>query len=193
MTLQIDFIYPSERPDRSPQAMWELQEKLDICAQNLLGPRNVLKQLLPPTFLEGGPNVRNTFALDGGFAELSLNAAGYWPSAIYELAHETIHLLDPRPGFPTGKGASWLEEGVAVNFSLAVSRAIGDKDTKVNLKEYKIANCLFSRIGGDLFSRARDIRCLSGHFSNATVLDILSVAPNIPLNVAEKLVSSFYS
>lgn len=193
MSLQIDFTYPSERPDRSPQAMWELQVKLDICAQNLLGPRNLDKKLLSPTFVEGGPNVRNTCALDGGFAELSLNAAGYWPTAIYELAHETIHLLDPRPGYPTGKGASWLEEGVAVNFSLAVSREIGDKGIKVNLKKYKIANGLFSRIGGDLFSRAREIRCISGHFSDATALDILSVTPDMPLNVAEKLASSFYS
>lgn len=193
MSLKIDFEFPTERPDQSPEAMRDLQEKLDILAQKLFGARNPAKQLLFPKFVADGPHVRNTYNLDGGYAELSLNAAGYWPTAIYELAHETIHLLDPRPGFPIGQGASWLEEGLAVNFSISVARANGDKFAKVNSKKYQIANGLFSRIGGNLFSRAKQIRDKSGHFSDAKIQDILSIAPQIPEHVAKKLVSSFYS
>ncbi|WP_052050218.1 hypothetical protein [Cedecea neteri] len=191
MYLNIDFTSPKKRPDESPQEMWELQIKLDECAQELFGPRNPHKNLLQPTFVADGPHVRNTLPLDGGYAELSFNAAGYWPTAIYELAHETVHLLDPRPGYPVGKGATWFEEGLAVNFSLAVSRSTGNQNKKVHVKKYKIANTLFSRIDGDLFSRAKHIRSLSGHFGDATMQDILSVSSNLPLQVAEKLASSF--
>ncbi|MNB96493.1 hypothetical protein D3C76_767140 [compost metagenome] len=193
MAIQIDFVYPNERPDQCPEVMWDLQVKLDACAQQLFGKRNPSKELLRPEFVKDGPHVRNTIKLDGGFAELSLNAAGYWPTAIYELAHETIHLLDPRPGHPLGKGASWLEEGLAVNFSIAISKAIGDQSIKVSHKKYQIANGLFTRIGGDLFHRAMEIRSRSGHFSDANTSDILAVSPGVPQHIAEKLVSSFYS
>lgn len=191
--MQIDFVYSNDRPDQCPDLMWELQVKLDSCAQQLFGKRNPNKSLLRPVFVADGPHVRNTLSLDGGFAELSLNAAGYWPTAIYELAHETIHLLDPRPGHPHGKGATWLEEGLAVNFSLAVSKAIGDPSTKVSVQKYKIANQLFSRLGGNLFHAAMEIRSRCGHFSDAKISDILAVSPKVPVNIAEKLVTSFYS
>ena len=193
MSIQIDFIYPNDRPDQCPDVMWDLQLKLDACAQQLFDKRNPNKALLRPDFVIDGPHVRNTLKLDGGFAELSLNAAGYWPTAIYELAHETIHLLDPRPGHPLGKGASWFEEGLAVNFSLAVSKSIGDQSIKISHSKYKIANQLFSRIGGNLFHRAMEIRSKTGHFSDAQISDIMAVSPKVPRHIAEKLVSSFYS
>lgn len=192
MALNIIFECPDARPDASPDAMWELQHKLDACAQELFGPRNSSKQLYQPKFVDGGPNVRNTPALDGGFAELSMSAAGNWPAAIYELAHETIHLLDPRPSYPIGKGASWLEEGLAVNFSLRVSRELAGHNIKVSQKKYQIANGLICRLGGGVFESLKVIRHRSGHFSDATVLDILAVVPGTPVHVAKKLSLSFY-
>lgn len=190
--MNIVFLCPDARPEDSPAAMWELQLKLDACAQELFGARSPGKQLYQPEFVKGGPNVRNTPTLDGGFAELSLTAADHWPAAIYELAHETIHLLDPRPAYPIGNGASWLEEGLAVNFSLCVSRALCNVKMEVSQKKYKIANGLLSRLGGDLFGKLRRIREQAGHFSDATFLDVLSVAPDVPKHVAEKLCVSFY-
>lgn len=189
--MKIDFTYTDERPDQNPDLMWELQVKLDVCAQELFGKRNPDKLLFCPIFINDGPYVMNT--RDGGYAALSLNAAGYWPTAIYELAHETIHLLDPRLAYPSGKGANWFEEGLAVHFSLAVSKEIGDKSTKVNHEKYKKANQLFNRIGGDLFQKSKEIRSRCGHFSDAEVSDILAVSPSLPPHIAKKLVSSFYS
>jgi len=196
MALQIEFSCPSTRPDQSPSKMAELQDKLDQLAQNLFGSRN--KKLLAPEFVDGGPNVRFTVDGTGAYAELSLTAAGYWPTAIYELAHEIIHLLDPRPIPPVGKGASRFEEGLAVNFSLAVSQAIGDypemsehlKDEKY--KKYANAHQLFSRVGGDLYIRAREIRQQAGHFSDATAQNFISVSPKLHEHIAQKLAESFY-
>lgn len=190
MRLQIEFSCPNTRPDESPLKMVELQEKLDRCAQQLFGSRK--KNLFPPTFVQGGPNVRNTPDLTGGNAELSLNAAGYWPTAIFELAHETIHLLDPRPGYPECKGASWFEEGLAVHFSLEILKEIGDKNQKVSSPEYRKAVQLFSRIGGDLYYCASEIRKKAGHFSDATADDFKSVSPNLKEHLAIRLAESFY-
>ncbi|MGN2430682.1 hypothetical protein [Pseudomonas syringae] len=191
MSMVFSFVCPDTSPEASPEALWVLQLKLDECAQKLFGPRNPSKKLYQPTFEVDGPNVRNTKNQDGGFAELSLAAAKSWPAAIHELAHETIHLLDPRPGYPIGDGASWLEEGIAVNFSLAISSAVGNKG-KVSIKKYSLANGLVNRLGGDLFRKVSDIRKRCGHFSDATVLDVLEFAPNLPRHVAEKLCMSFY-
>lgn len=124
---------------------------------------------------------------------MNLNAAGDWSLAIFQLAHETIHLLDPRPAYPVGIGASWFEEGLAVNFSIAVSKEIGNPSIKVGDDKYNRANQLFSRIGGDLFHRAMQVRSRSGHFSDAKASDLLAVSPKLPEHIAEKLVSSFYS
>lgn len=193
MTLKIEFVYPNERPDLCPEKVWELQVKLDACAQQLFGERNPHKILLPPKFVADGPQIRNTPNLDGGYAELSPSAAGDWPLAIFQLAHETIHLLDPRPAYPIGKGASWLEEGLAVNFSLTISKVFGQHSMKVGDKKYQTANNIFTRIGGDLYQRAKQIRSRSGHFSDASISDVLASSPTLPQHIAEKLVLSFYS
>jgi hypothetical protein len=169
-----------------------LQVKLDACAQHLFGERNPRKQLLPPRFTADGPQLRNTLNLDGGYAELGFSAAGDWPLAIFQLAHETIHLLDPRPGYTDGKGATWLEEGLAVNFSLTVSKALGNFSIKVSDKRYQTANNLFTRIGGDIYQRSKQIRNRSGHFSDVSLTDLSDLSPNLPQHIAIKLVSSFY-
>lgn len=200
MVLDIEFTCPGTKPAQSPLQMAELQEKLDLCAQQFFGPRK--KQLFSPEFVEGGPNVRNTRDETGGYAELSLNAAIYWPSAIYELAHEIIHLLDPRPGYPKGKGASWFEEGLAVHFSLyALERIVEPtisayflEHLKKNQKYYT-AFKLFLEFDEDedVYSRARQIRQKAGHFSDASAHDFMTVSPSVHENSALKLAKSFYA
>ena len=51
---------------------------------------------------------------------MSDNGRFYWPTVVYELAHETVHLLNP---VFLGE-ANYLEEGVAVAFSLHGQTAI---------------------------------------------------------------------
>lgn len=67
-------------------------------------------------FRDDGPMVINTPPLNGVFAGLSRSAKRCWPAAVYELAHETVHLLNPTVGQP-----NWLEEGFAVAFSIEMS------------------------------------------------------------------------
>ncbi|NEG64353.1 hypothetical protein GQQ23_18730 [Pantoea agglomerans] len=198
MVLDIEFTCPATLPAQSALQMAELQEKLDLCAQQLFGPRK--KELFSPEFVEGGPNVRNTQDETGGYAELSLNAAVYWPTAIYELAHEIIHLLDPRPGYPKGKGASWFEEGLAVHFSLSALRRIVKptisafflEHLKKNQKYYT-AHQLFLELDKDVYSRARQIRQKAGHFSDASAHDFMTVSPRLHEHSALKLAESFYA
>ena len=98
-----------------PAAHWTLQQELFSLAESNLGPRDKSKTIFQPQFDDSGPQIRNTPSLDGVFVEMSRNAEYYWPTAVYEMAHETVHLLDPIPG-----GTNNLEEGIAVAFSLWV-------------------------------------------------------------------------
>ena len=96
--------------------LWSLQQQLLSAAQSRFGQRDTNKQIYQPIFRDDGPILINTPNLDGAFAALSINAAGYWPTAVFELAHETVHLLNPTVGY-----TNWLEEGIAVAFSIEMS------------------------------------------------------------------------
>lgn len=87
--------FPFERPDDAPVFLWSLQRRLLQDAEIRLGPKEPGKEIFQPTFSDTGPHVVNTPTLDGAFASLSRNAAGFWPTCVYELAHETVHLLNP--------------------------------------------------------------------------------------------------
>ena len=107
--------FPDADPRDDPAALWTLQRDLLSLAESVLGPRDTSKTIFQPQFHDDGPQLRNTPSLDGAFVEMSRNGELYWPTVVYEMAHETVHLLDPIPG-----GANNLEEGIAVAFSLWV-------------------------------------------------------------------------
>ena len=109
---------PSTRPESDPTALVALQNELLAVAEHLLGPRDLSKTIFRPAFDERGPRLRNTSALDGAFIELSFNAKGYWPTVVYEMAHECVHLLNPTVSY-----TNWLEEGIAVEFSILMLAA----------------------------------------------------------------------
>ena len=66
------------------------------------------------------PRIRNTPSLDGAFVELSRATERSWSLAVFEMAHETVHLLNPIPG-----NTNNLEEGIAVAFSIHVQPLYG--------------------------------------------------------------------
>ena len=109
-----------------------MQVHLLKLAEDILGPRDTSKTICQPTFTDHGPNIRNTPNLDGAFAELSRNAEGYWPTVVNELAHETVHLLNPRPGI-----GNWLSEGMAVAFSNFAQRRYGMEHQSINMESYR--------------------------------------------------------
>ena len=86
---------PQTSPRNDPVALWALQQNLLSIAEAALGARDTSKKIYRPGFTDDGPYIRNTPELDGAFAELSRHSESYWPTAVYEMAHETVHLLNP--------------------------------------------------------------------------------------------------
>ncbi len=104
---------PTTVPETDPSGLWALQGQLITLAEQLVGQRDRTKTIYQPSFHDDGPRLRNTPTLDGAFVELGRGSKVYWPTVVYEMAHETIHLLNPTVGH-----TNWLEEGVAVAFSV---------------------------------------------------------------------------
>jgi len=128
-----------------------------------LGPRNDTKKIYQPSWDNGGPHIRYTPNKDGAFAELGPNAMSSWKMAVYQLAHETMHLLDQHGG----EQAITLEEGVAVRFSLDMLEKYGFDTTGLpSLKTYKSALALFNQLGSEPYSIVKKCRLSSGSFNS---------------------------
>ena len=101
-------------PVDSPEVLWTLQNDFLDEAQSRLGDRRMDKKIYQPSWDADGPHICHASTKDGAFAKLSDCAKKNWKLAIYQLAHETVHLLDQHEGTVT----NLLEEGLAVKFSL---------------------------------------------------------------------------
>ena len=109
-----------------------------------------------------GPQLRNTPDLDGAYVELSPNGRFYWPTVVFEMAHETVHLLNPVPG-----NTNNLEEGVAVAFSLHVQPSY-EISVPVCMRSYEYALMLANSLPGGALTAAKAIRHQVGALSAAT-------------------------
>jgi hypothetical protein len=175
---------PISRPNEDAAALWRLQGELMALAEALLGTRDSAKQICQPVFSERGPCMCNTPALEGAFAELSLNAAGYWPTAIFELAHETVHLLNP-----TVQHTNWLEEGVAVAFSLHALRHYDLPPQHIALATYREAHELAEALPGGTFAAAKAVRAMAGALNAVNLTHLQVVAPKHDRTQLERLAS----
>jgi hypothetical protein len=176
-------ILPETRPIDDPISLQRWQQKLLLLAQNLLGPRDITKKIYLPIFHDNGPHLRNTPNLDGAFAELSRNAENYWPTTIYELAHETVHLLDP-----TIDCTNWLEEGIAVEFSIYVQLKYGFAEIqKPNPGPYLEALEMVRMLPGETFSAAKSVRALAGAFNKVTYQNLHHLFNEMKPTLLQKL------
>lgn len=180
------FTFPAERPDQSPSFLWSIQQQLLQEAQVRLGSKDPTKSVYQPTFSDAGPRIINTPVLDGAFADLSLNAAGYWPTAVYELAHETVHLLDPISG-----NTNVLEEGVAETFALEMAATGAGELFTSSLLSYTHACNTVKSLGSDVYGSARRIRAKSGALNRATGSDISFLFPEAAAALIQELTSQF--
>ena len=176
---------PETKPRDDPHALWSLQVELMSMAQSLLGHRDTSKQVYQPQFTDNGPCIRNTPNLDGAFAELSQSAGSSWPLAVFQMAHETVHLLNPVPG-----GTNNLEEGVAVAFSLQVQPSYGIS-VQISDPCYEHVLQLASMLPGGPLKAARHLRDCVGALSKVTTQDIEDLFPNIDRVVSSKLAEPF--
>ncbi len=176
--------FPATRPDADAVLLWRLQNELLLLVEGLLGPRDGTKQIYQPVFQENGPNLRNTPNLDGAFAELSPNAGGYWPTAVFELAHETVHLLNPIVNY-----TNWLEEGVAVAFSLHALVRYGLAQQLPTLPTYAQALKLVQELPGGAFAAPGSARLAAGALNAVTSGHLQAAAPTHPPQKVALLVS----
>lgn len=164
--------FPTTRPDAGPSRLWWLQNDLLRLAEQKLGPRDKSKEIYQPGFHPDGPHLINTPTMDGAFALLSPNAAGYWPTAVYELAHETVHLLNPTAG-----NTNWLEEGVAVAFSVV---ALGHYDLptlRPSPGAYLEALSLVQGLPNGPFPTARRVREVAGALNAVSFEQLIGIVP----------------
>lgn len=198
MTMNINFEVPEEPPVDSPEKAWELQCRLDALAQELYGVRNPLITLNPPIFTDDPNAPQVGFSKGGAHAELTRKAANDWSFCIYQLSHETIHLLDPRRRPPYGKGANYLEEGVAVEFSLLVTKQISPEfitlGTGPESLKYKEAKNRLMKTGiKDFHGKLKAMRDRAGHFADVSSDIVQLIAPSCKGKNATKLTESFYT
>jgi hypothetical protein len=176
--------FPSERPDGHAPCVWHVQQLLLQAVESLLGPREGRYTICQPRFLttDGQPHIWSN--ADQAGAYLSTASAGYWPTLVYELAHETVHLLNPVVG-----STNLLEEGVAVAFSVSQSALLTDHPQRPSPtdKRYVTAHSLVEGLPGGAFPAGRLVRERFGALGRLTQPQLESLFPAVGASVLTKL------
>jgi hypothetical protein len=178
---------PTDLPKNSPASVWNWQNVLLGEAEALLGPRDKSKKIYQPTFFAPTPRLINTPNFDGAYAQLSNYASGYWPTFIYELAHETVHLLNPTIG-----ATNYLEEGIAVKFSLDMLIKHGNGAFTPSLPiNYQKALDLVTELQPSCLSVAKILRKKFGALSTITIEHLNNTIPLITVEKSSELLKKF--
>ena len=181
--------------------MTEIQRTFDGClaaAEETFGAREAgwdykVKLLEtrdnPETVVLGPGRVRinlNKYLNEGGKLVI---AVGY----IFEAGHEAVHCLNPRNG-----GATFLEEAVAVAFSLRVSgvaKRQGFYGVAQNLSElpqdYRRAVELATKIDDDVVRLGRRLRERVGSLKNVGPADVKELYPQVPESIVLEILGAF--
>ncbi len=176
---------PATRPIDDPGALWSLQWDLMAEAVTMLGARDEAKKIFQPQFTDGPPGLRNTPGLDGAYVELSPAGRFYWPTVVFEMAHETVHLLNPVVGSTNN-----LEEGVAVAFSLHIQPRYGIS-IPVSEQPYLAALALAGHLPGGALAAGKLVRRRVGSLGSARKEDLADLFPGVESLVLEKLAAGF--
>ena len=175
----------STAPIDDPSSLWAIQLELLAIAEAMYGPRDLSKIVYQPKFRSDGPRVRHTLDLSGAYAELSPKAQQHWRFVVFQMAHETVHLLNP---VFLGE-ATYLEEGVAVAFSYFVQPMYGI-DIVNNLPSYTYARELVAALPNGHLSAGR-IRQELGSLSHVTPDDLIRLFPALDARIANELSCKF--
>lgn len=174
------------KPVNDERGLWQLQTELIVEAEELFGLRDKTKKIYQPSWDNDGPHIRYTATKDGAFAELGINTKSNWEMAVYQLAHETVHLLDQHGG----KRTHLLEEGAAVKFSLDMMTKYGfDTAGLPTLESYQTALKLFNELAEDPYSVARYCRAICGNFISINETTLNAKCPGIDTDVISKLLT----
>jgi hypothetical protein len=126
--------------------------------------------------------------------QLSKNSAKHPERALFEMAHEVIHLLSPRIGPDT---ASVFEEGLAVHFSMEYLKAAGiskNPDELLTDEKYKKA---YDHVKKLYASNPRADECIraarkrAGGFSEISAKGLQECFPGFEASVYDALAGNF--
>lgn len=181
-----------------PEDLWAFQLKLLKKAESMLGPRDSSKEVCPPRFFDRDiPTIRFTQTQVGVY--LTRKAECNRDIAVFQMAHETVHLLNPVPR----KESNYLEEGVAVAFSLYVLPFLGisdryQKEVESFLpEEYKNALDLVKKLPYEPLKAGRLIRERIEKLSAATIQDpekhLEKLFPSVAKTTLSELAEKFHS
>ena len=120
--------------------------------------------------------------LDGAFAELSRAGECYWPTIVYEMAHETVHLLNPIHGDTNN-----LEEGVAVEFSLKAQQSYDIVIQKPSMESYLHVLQLVSMLPEGSLEAAKRVRDRVGALSDVTAQQLGELFPECRRSYIEQV------
>lgn len=174
--------FDTRLPVDAPDALWALQNFLLEQVEARLGERDKLKTICQPTFHNEPPQLFHTGAYDGVFAKLSCNAKSYWPTAMYELAHETVHFLNPVIG-----GANYLEEGLAVQFSVEMSSTFTVHPLRPDDGLYRKAVDMVGELPGNRYEVGKLCRSTFGSLDSVSELGLQQIMTGISANLAQRL------
>lgn len=174
-----------------PSEFWlnEKAHELLAVAEATYGARDLSYSFLGVSFDDDGPNIRFTVGCDGLWTELNTGVLqdGREDQALYQIAHEVIHVLAPNQKTPT----LMIEEALATWFSIhapifnwhGYRRAAIDHLTG----NYRDAYVLFQ----ELISRAPDaivqLRAVRRNFFDMDEQFFLQMLPTVDASLASKL------
>ena len=176
---------PNTVPRNDPSALWRLQNDLLSRAESVLGQRDGSKKICQPQFTDEGPQLRNSPNMDGAWAELGRSGESDWPTVLYQMAHETVHLLDPICGVSNN-----LEEGVAVAFSLHVQPFYG-VCISPSLPSYRDVLRLVRMLPENPLEAGKLVRQRIGALSSATPECLGELFPNVDRTILKALTDQF--
>ena len=170
---------------------WTLASRLGEMISHLeaqFGSRDRSWTILGIEFCESGP--RTWYPGNRGqiIIQLSRSASTDLVQALFQLAHESVHLLDPT----AFSHATVLEEGLATHFSLQYIKQFHPNYT-TNDTKYATAASLVAQLLNLSPMVIKNLRSKDIKISQITASQIVAVCPQLPKSVALALTTPFQS
>lgn len=180
---------PSGSPNDNPEALAELRAIFINSLESQIGWRDRQWGLLQTEFDDKNPYIFVYKPQNLVKICLSRAAKEDWCAAIHELAHECVHVMNP-----INHAASFLEEGVAVWFSMKMAELAGTPlcallDHLDKTPIYRAAYDLVLKLPDEPLCAAKKVRSECGSLSAVTGDALSRIYPSLYMETIGKLCS----
>jgi hypothetical protein len=168
---------------------WTLASRLGQMlnkAESEFGQRNRSFTVLGIEFRDGVPQVWFPGNCGHVVVQLGLSAMQDPIKAMFQLAHECVHLLDPAAG-----GTNNLEEGIATQFALDWLRTEYRISYQTGDQKYDNACSLTESLVAAKNDAAKELRRLHGPWRRVSKHQIQALCPSLDANIAGQLAAPF--